>query len=89
MRTAHRPELCEAYPPGSNQHGEGHWPIVRVLVAHDVHTGLAMRPQWGPMYGPKAVSEQGLLEQAIEQLPSGSTVMGDANFGVFSGVTIR
>ena len=84
MRTAHRPELCEAYPPGSNQHGEGHWPIVRVLVAHDVHTGLAMRPQWGPMYGPKAVSEQGLLEQAIEQLPSGSTVMGDANFGVFS-----
>jgi len=84
MRTAHTPELCEAYPPGSNQHGEGHWPIVRVLVAHDLHTGLAMRPQWGPMHGPHAVSEQGLLEQAIERLPSGSTVLGDANFGVFS-----
>ena len=84
MRTSHTPELCEAYPPGSNQHGEGHWPIVRVLVAHDVHTGLAMRPQWGPMHGPHAVSEQGLLEQAIDQLPSESTVMGDANFGVFS-----
>lgn len=84
LRTAHTPELCEAYPPGSNQHGEGHWPIVRVLVAHDVHTGLAMRPHWGPMYGPNAVSEQGLLEQAVDQLPSGSTVMGDANFGVFS-----
>lgn len=84
MRTAHSPELCAAYPPGSNQYGEGHWPILRVLVAHDVHTGLAMRPQWGPMHGPHAVSEQGLLEQAIDQLPSGSTVMGDANFGVFS-----
>ena len=84
MRTPHTPELCEAYPPGSNQHGEGHWPIVRVLVAHDVHTGLAMRPQWGPMHGPQAVSEQRLLEQAIDQLPSQSTVMGDANFGVFS-----
>lgn len=58
--------------------------MVRVLVAHDLHTGLAMRPQWGPMYGPQAVSEQGLLEQAIDQLPNGSTVMGDANFGVFS-----
>jgi hypothetical protein len=84
VRTAHTPELCEAYPPGSNQYGEGHWPIMRVLVAHDVHTGLAMRPQWGPMHGPHAVSEQGLLEQAIDQLPSGATVMGDANFGVFS-----
>lgn len=84
MRTAHTPALCEAYPPGSNQYGEGHWPILRVLVAHDVHSGLAMRPQWGPMHGPQAVSEQGLLEQAIDQLPSGSTVMGDANFGVFS-----
>jgi hypothetical protein len=84
MRTAHTPELCEVYPPGSNQYGEGHWPIIRVLVAHDVQTGLAMRPQWGPMYGPHAVSEQGLLERAIDQLPSRSTVMGDANFGVFS-----
>jgi hypothetical protein len=84
MRAAHTPELCEAYPPGSNQYGEGHWPILRVLVAHDVHTGLAMRPQWGPMHGPDAVSEQGLLEQAMDQLPSGATVMGDANFGVFS-----
>jgi Transposase DDE domain len=84
IRTAHTPELCAAYPPGSNQYGEGHWPMIRVLVAHDVHTGLAMRPHWGPMHGPHAVSEQGLLEQAIDQLPSGSTVMGDANFGVFS-----
>lgn len=84
MRTAHHPQLCEAYPPGSNQYGEAHWPLVRVLVAHDVHTGLAMRPQWGPMHGPHAVSEQALLEQAIDRLPSGSTVIGDANFGVFS-----
>jgi hypothetical protein len=84
MRTAHTPELCKAYPPGSNQHREGHWPIVRVLVAHDLYTGLAMRPQWGPMYGPHAVSEQGLLEQAMDRLPSGATAIGDANFGVFS-----
>jgi len=42
---------------------------MRVLVAHDLQTGLAMRPQWGPMYGPDAVSEQQLLESAIERLP--------------------
>lgn len=84
MRAAHSPELCEAYPPERNQHGPSHWPLIRVLVAHELHTGLAMRPQWGPMHGEKAVSEQGLLEEAIDRLPSGSTVMGDANFGVFS-----
>ena len=83
-RTAHSPELCRDFPPGSNQHGEGHWPMLRVLVAHDLRTGLAMRPQWGPLNGPNAVSEQQLLEQAIDRLPNGSTVMGDANFGVFS-----
>jgi hypothetical protein len=84
VRTAHTPGLCEAYPPGSNQHGESHWPLIRMLVAHDLHTGLAMRPEWGAMHGAEAVSEQGLLETAIERLPEDSTVMGDANFGVFS-----
>jgi hypothetical protein len=84
MRLAHSPELCETYPSGSNQYGEAHWPLLRVLVAHDVHTGLAMRPQWGPMHGPEAVSEQALLESAIDRLPEAAAVIGDANFGVFS-----
>lgn len=84
MRLAHTPELCRIYPPGSNQHGESHWPVLRVVVAHDLHTGLAMRPEWGPMYGDQAVSEQALLQSAIDRLPEGATVIGDANFGVFS-----
>jgi hypothetical protein len=84
LRAAHTPELCKIYPPGSNQHGESHWPVIRVLVAHDLDTGLAMRPEWGAMYGEKAVGEQALLQRAMDRLPSGSTVMGDANFGVFS-----
>lgn len=84
VRLPHAPELCKTYPPGSNQYGESHWPVLRVVVAHDLHTGLAMRPQWGPMYGNQAVSEQALLEAAIDRLPTGSTVIGDANFGVFS-----
>jgi putative transposase len=84
MRMAHSPSLTERFPPGSNKHGEGHWPVMRLLVAHDLWTGLAMRPEWGPMYGPDAVSEQQLLETAIHRLPSGATVLGDCNFGVFS-----
>jgi len=84
MRLAHTPELRRRYPAGSNQHGPAHWPLLKILVAHDLQTGLAMRPEWGPMHGPDAVSEQRLLERAIERLPEGSVVVGDANFGVFS-----
>jgi hypothetical protein len=84
LRLAHSPALAESFPPGSNGHSEGHWPMMRVLAAHDLRTGLAMRPQWGPMYGANAVSEQSLLEKAIGRLPLGATVVGDSNFGVFS-----
>jgi hypothetical protein len=84
VRLAHSPAVVRQFPPASNQHGESHWPVIRVLVAHDLRTGLAMRPHWGPMYGPEAVSEQGLLETAIDRLPAGAAVIGDSNFGVFS-----
>ena len=84
LRLAHSPALVERFPPSSNQHGESHWPVMRVLVAHDLQTGLAMRPQWGPMYGEEAVSEQQLLEDSIDRLPGGAVVIGDCNFGVFS-----
>lgn len=84
VRVAHSATLCERYPLGSNQHGQGHWPVLRMLVAHDLRTGLAMPPHWGPMHGPQAVSEQQLLEAASHQIPSGSVIVGDRNFGVFS-----
>jgi len=84
VRLPHTPELCRCYPPGSNQHGESHWPLLRMLVAHDLKTGLAMRPEWGPMHGPQAVSEQQLLESSLDRMPEGAVLVGDANFGVFS-----
>jgi hypothetical protein len=82
-RTAHSPSLCEVYPVGKNAGRKTHWPVLRVLVAHDACTGLAMRPHWGPMYGPEAVSEQGLLVNVLDRLPGGATLLGDINFGVF------
>ena len=80
----HTPELVEAYPPASNQRGASHWPMMRVLVAHDLISGIALRPAWGPMYGRQAVSEQSLAEQIIDRLPDGSMIVWDRNFGVFS-----
>src|SRR5256885_1176100 len=58
LRLAHERELKRAFPPGRNQHGENHWPTMLLVAFHDVHTGLAMRPSWGAMYGPRPVGEQ-------------------------------
>ena len=80
----HTQPLLAEYPPSRNQHGESHWPVMRVLVGHHVHSGVATRPRWGPVHGPKAVSEQGLAEELMDQLPAGAGAMGDRNFGVFS-----
>jgi hypothetical protein len=80
----HTSELVKAYPPARNQHGESHWPVLRLLVADELTTGLAERPCWGPMYGADAVSEQNLTERILGRLPDASVVMGDINFGVFT-----
>jgi hypothetical protein len=78
------PRLRKAYPPAENQHGRAHWPVLRIVVLHELETGLAEEPKWGPMYGPAAVSEQCLAEQALDALAAGAVVVGDRNFGVFS-----
>jgi hypothetical protein len=71
------------YPPANNPLGSSHWPILRMVVLHDVNTGLAQTPCWGAMYGPQAVSEQELAETAMDSLPARSVVIGDRNFGIF------
>jgi hypothetical protein len=84
LQLEHERELVEAYPPVSNQHGKSHWPVLKIVVLHDLETGLAERPYWGPMNGRKAVSEQALAERAMEHIPAGSVIVGDRNFGIFA-----
>ena len=84
LRLQHTPELVKGFSPGRNQHGENHWPIMRIVVFHDVFSGLALRPSWGPMYGDEAVSEQELAEQALNRLPTEAVVLADGNFGIFA-----
>ncbi len=83
LRLPHEGELVRAFPPGRNQHGEHHWPTLLMVAFHDAHTGLAMRPSWGPMYGPRAISEQDLARAALQRLPADAMVLADANFGIF------
>jgi hypothetical protein len=80
LEMPHTPDLVDAFPP----HPKSHWPVLLMLVAHELTTALAKRPCWGPMYGSHAVSEQALTEQILDRLPALSVLMGDINFGVFS-----
>jgi hypothetical protein len=74
----------KTHPPARNQHGASHWPVIRVMVAHDVVSGLATPPCWGPVHGPHPVSEQELTKKLIGRLPAGCGILGDRNLGVFS-----
>ncbi len=78
------PELVKTYPQGQSRSGKTHRPVVRLVALHEVDTGLAERPWWGPMYGANAVSEQALALKATAHLPRGSVIIGDRNFGIFS-----
>lgn len=76
-------ELRKAFPPATNQHGSGVWPIVNMAVAHELESGCALRPEFGPMYGENAISETRLACKCVERLPEGSAVMADSGFGIF------
>lgn len=78
----HNRELLRCYPPAQNQHGVSHWPVLKLVVLHELDSGLAEEPSWGAMYGAEAVSEQELAAQSLERLPAGSVILGDRNFGV-------
>jgi hypothetical protein len=77
-------ELQTAFPPASNQHGEGVWPVALLLVAHEWESGCALLPEIGPMYGPAAISEVALARTCFQRLPPQSVVMADGGFGIFS-----
>jgi hypothetical protein len=84
LQLAHTADLCRAFPPAKNQRGTSHRPILHALVAHELATGLAVRPEFGAMYGPEAVSELGLALRIVPRLPPGAVLLADRNFGVFA-----
>lgn len=83
LRLEHTEDILKTFPASRNQYGLGHWGIMKWVTLHDVCTGIAHRPAWGPMYGPDAVGEQSLARQVLARAPAGSVIIGDGNFGIF------
>ena len=78
------PELKAAFPPATNQHGESVWPVVLMLVAHELQSSCALPPELGAMYGENNTSETKLAHKMARRLPTGSLIMADSGFGIFS-----
>ena len=80
------PELKAAFPPATNQCGDSVWPVALLLVAHEMHSGCALLPEIGAMYGANNTSEGKLARKLARRLPRGSYVLVDSGFGIFSVV---
>jgi hypothetical protein len=78
--------LRKAFPPASNQYGRSVWPILHCVVAHDLASGCALRPETGAMYGSKAAGEVSLALKLLPRIPPQSVLLADRNFGVFGFV---
>lgn len=80
------PQLQEAFPPATNQHGTSVWPVAMLMVAHELQSGCALRPEIGAKYGENNTSEAQQAKAVAERIPRGSIVMADAGFGIFGVV---
>jgi hypothetical protein len=80
VATPHTPDLVRAFPPPANQHGVSHWPLCRLVVAHELASGCALRPE----YGPQTDDEVTLAERLLTRVPPGSLLLADRNFGIFA-----
>jgi hypothetical protein len=77
-------ELREVYPPATNQFGKTVWPIMMLTVTHELHSGAALRPEFGAMYGSQNTSEAKQATAMAQRIPKDSVVLADANYGIFS-----
>ena len=76
-------ELAKVYPPAKNQYGESVWPIMQLTVAHELISGVALRPEFGAMYGADNTSEAEQIENLIKRLPINSILLADIGYGIF------
>jgi hypothetical protein len=72
-------ELREYYGGASNQYGEGHWPLMRLVGGFDLYSGAIQ----DVVEGPYRTSEHTLAVQLILRMGTGYVHIGDRNFGVY------
>lgn len=74
----------DKYPPTHNQHRASHTSELLCLCFHELFSGIALSPCYGPYRGSKATSEQALCKQMLARVPEPGLMLGDCNFGTFA-----
>jgi hypothetical protein len=72
--------VSRKYPRQGTQYGPQRYPYLRVVFAHNLANGMAVCPQHGTL----RQSEQELCIGTLKELPKGSLVIADRNFGIYS-----
>lgn len=75
-------ELARKYPSDHR----GHYSLLRMVVCHNLESGLAVRPEYGPYAGSKQQSEVELVKRMFSRLPRNGIFVGDRFYGIFSVV---
>ena len=83
---APEPALRREFPPATNQHGVGVWPVALLVMTHELASGAALLPAVGAMYGEHAVSETALVREQFTQIPADGIALADSGFGIFAAV---
>jgi hypothetical protein len=84
LRLPASPELTGHYGGASNQHGQSHWPLLRVVAGFDLFSGVANAVAEGPY----RIGEHALAADVIRQLGAGYVHVGDRNFGIYHLVQV-
>ena len=80
---SHTKKNIESYPPHKNQYGAAHFPLVRIGIATNVSSGVAVRPALRAYEGENACSELDLADDLLTRLPPNSIALGDRYYGCF------
>jgi hypothetical protein len=72
-------ELMEHYGSASNQHGQSHWPLMRLVAGFDLFSGVATEVAEGSY----RTSEHALAVTVLRAMGAEYVHVGDRNFGVY------
>lgn len=62
-------DLAEHFPPASNQFGRTAWPMMQLLVAHELESSCCLTPEIGAMYCNKSGGETKLFKSLVKRMP--------------------
>lgn len=79
-------KLRAQWPSCPSAQGASVWPICSMAFAHELDTGMAVRPETGAMYGDHAESEVAIARRLLPRIPAKSVIIADRGFGVFDFV---